>query len=418
MSYSKKMLAALHNEDLSEAQLMFEQALKKDDVELLISLASELEQLGFLGEAKQIYLQTVERFPEADELYLSLAEIAIEDGAIDEAFEYLEKIEKSSDNYVQALVLTADLYQTLEIPEVSEVKLEEAIELQPDEPLLTFALAELYYSEGKYDEAIREYAKLNPAEIMERTRISTFERIGSAYSMNGHFEKAVQFLEKALEEDEDSDDDLLFRLGVTYLQLHENQKGIMYLQQLRTLSPHYPNYQLMLGRALQEEEQLEEAQKVLAEGIAENPYQAELYQFASENAYRLHDFDAAEDYLLEAIELDELRDENLYRLTNLYVEQKRWQDVIRAFSEMENDEHPYANWNLAKAQNELENYVESHANYEKAYKELKDEPDFLKDYALFLREEGEIKQARELLTHYLHLEPADIEVASLLDDLQ
>jgi Flp pilus assembly protein TadD len=47
---------------------------------------------------------------------------------------------------------------------------------------------------------------------------------------------------------------------------------------------------------------------------------------------------------------------------------------------------------------------------------LKDEPDFLKDYALFLRLNGEYEKARPLLLRYLELEPADIEVASLLED--
>lgn len=51
-SYSEKMLAALKNEDLTEANLMFEEALKKDDPEILASLAEELQALGFLEEAK------------------------------------------------------------------------------------------------------------------------------------------------------------------------------------------------------------------------------------------------------------------------------------------------------------------------------------------------------------------------------
>ena len=52
-SYSEKMLAALKNEDLTEANLMFEEALKKDDPEILASLAEELQALGFLEEAKK-----------------------------------------------------------------------------------------------------------------------------------------------------------------------------------------------------------------------------------------------------------------------------------------------------------------------------------------------------------------------------
>lgn len=56
---------------------------------------------------------------------------------------------------------------------------------------------------------------------------------------------------------------------------------------IKTLNPHYQSLYLYLAEALQEEEQLEEAKAVIEEGITENPFQVELYQFASENAYRL-----------------------------------------------------------------------------------------------------------------------------------
>ena len=75
-------------------------------------------------------------------------------------------------------------------------------------------------------------------------------------------------------------------------------------QQLKTLNPHYQSLYLYLAGA-QEEEQLEEAKAVIEEGITENPFQVELYQFASENAYRLHDIAGAENWLLKALELGE-----------------------------------------------------------------------------------------------------------------
>lgn len=54
MSYSEKMVQALQAENLAEAQLMFEEALKKDDENTLADLGETLLSLGFLEEAKQI----------------------------------------------------------------------------------------------------------------------------------------------------------------------------------------------------------------------------------------------------------------------------------------------------------------------------------------------------------------------------
>ena len=77
-------------------------------------------------------------------------------------------------------------------------------------------------------------------------------------------------------------------------------------QQLKTLNPHYQSLYLYLAEALKKK-QLDEAKAVIEEGIAENPFQVELYQFASENAYRLHDIAGAENWLLKALELGENR---------------------------------------------------------------------------------------------------------------
>lgn len=71
-------------------------------------------------------------------------------GSIDLAFEYLEKVDKQSDYYPQSLLAIADLYQVIGIPEVSEAKLKEAAGLLPDEPLIQFALAELYFSVDQF----------------------------------------------------------------------------------------------------------------------------------------------------------------------------------------------------------------------------------------------------------------------------
>jgi len=415
-TYSEKMLQALHEEELAQAQLMFAEAIRKDDDDTLADLGEELLSLGFLEEAKLVFDHLITIFPEADGLNLPLAEIAIENNLIDDAFVYLEKVGKDSDSYVQSLLVTADLYQVIGIPEVSEAKLKEAQRLMPDEPLILFALGELYFSNGQFQESATAYQELLNGQVTEISNVSINERLGSTLSMSGDFEGAIPFLEKALEEGQT--DDRLFQLAFTYLQLHENQKAIALLQQLRALNPHYQSLYLSLGEALQEEEQLEEARIVLAEGIKENPFQVDLYQLASENAYRLHDTEKAEALLKEALELGEKTDETRLTLSNLYLNEHRFDEVIDVVQQMEEQGHPYGEWNLAHAYNELEEFDLAKVHYEQAYQELSHEPEFLKEYAVFLREEGQLEKAKELLQHYLHHEPGDNEAQSLLDDIE
>lgn len=413
-SYSEKMLAALKAEDLSEANLMFEEALKKDTPEILASLAEELQALGFLDEAKRVLEKLLSDFPEEDIFYLSLAEIAIENDDIDGAFEYLEQIAPDSENYLESLLVTADLYQVLGIPEVSEAKLMQAKTIAPEEPLITFALAELHFSANQLGEAINDYGQLQKQGIDEIANISIDERIGTAYSIMGGFEEAIPFLERALEKEHTSD--RLFQLGFTYYQIHDHQKAINYLQELITLDPQYQSGYYYLADSLKEEELLEEALLAAEEGIKENPYQVELLHLASEIAYRLRDSKKAEELLLQALETGEKMDETLLTLSNLYLNEDQPDKAIEMINQMDEEDNPYAAWNLAQAYNELEDFGAAGTYYKQAYEDLAHEPDFLKAYGIFLREDGQLETARAVLTSYLALEPGDLEVQSLLEE--
>jgi tetratricopeptide (TPR) repeat protein len=306
------------------------------------------------------------------------------------------------------------LYQVLGIPEVSEAKLLQAKTIAPEEPLITFALAELHFTTNQLGEAINEYGQLQKQGVDEIANISIDERIGTAYSMMGGFEEAIPFLERALEQEHTSD--RLFQLGFTYYQIHDHQKAINYLQELITLDPQYQSGYYYLADSLKEEELLEEALLAAEEGIKENPYQVELLHLASEIAYRLRDSKKAEELLLQALETGDKTDESLLTLSNLYLNEDQPDKAIEMISQMEEEGNPYAAWNLAQAYNELEDFAAAGTYYKQAYEDLAHEPDFLKAYGIFLREDGQLEPARAVLTNYLEMEPGDLEVQSLLEE--
>ncbi|MDN6409016.1 MAG: tetratricopeptide repeat protein, partial [Tetragenococcus halophilus] len=412
---SEKMLDALDQEDFAEAQLQLNQAIKEDNEDILEELGESLLSIGFLEEAKQVFESLKSRHPEQKENNLPLAEIAVENNETDAALELLEEIGSDSELYPQALLVTADLYQVLGIPEVSESKLKEASRILPDEPLIQFALAELYLSMDRFNEAAFIYQHLLELGEEEINNVSIKERLGTTLSLEGDFENAVEYLEASLEEGET--DERLFQTAFVYRQLKDNDKSIRYLQELRELNPQYRALYLPLAESLQEEELVEEAQTVIEEGIQENPYQVDLYHFASENSYRLHDAKKAEDYLLQALELGEKTEETLLTLSNLYINEERFEEAIKTVKQMEDTQNPYALWNLAHAYNELEDFEQAGQYYEQASVELKHEPDFMKEYGIFLREEGRLEEAKSYLSHYLEHEPGDMEAESILDDL-
>lgn len=411
-SYSKKMAEAIANQDTSSAQLHFEKALEKDTPEELGSLGEHLFELGFLEEAQTIFSQLLEKFPEAEELHIPLAEIAIENNEIDEAFTHLEAVPKQHPVYIESLLVLADLYQVLGLPEVSELKLKEAKKILLDEPLLDFALAELYFNSEKFSEALDLYLDLIKKGFDQFSEVALSERVGVCYSMAGNFEEAVPYLEAALTLNRSEDH--LFQLAFTFMQMHENQKAIVLFQELKELSPTYQSLYLYLGDLLQEEGQLAESLSVLEEGIEQNPYQVSLYQLAAEVAFKLGKIEVSEGYLKKAVELEEDIEASLMALTNLYINEDRYEEIVSLSQKYQFSENPYLLWNLAHAQNELEEYGEAKLYYSKAADALGHHAEFLKEYGLFLREEGELEQARVLLTHYLEHEPEDLTIIELL----
>ena len=87
-------------------------------------------------------------------------------------------------------------------------------------------------------------------------------------------------------------------------------------------------------------------------GISKNAFDARLLLLASQLAYELHDAAQSESYLLSAKEVAEDEEEVLMRLTNLYLEEERYEDVI-AFAK-EPIDNVLTKWNIAKAYQGLE----------------------------------------------------------------
>lgn len=417
MNYGEQMIEALQNNALEEAQELFIEALEKDQPEELYVLADTLYQLGFLAETKAIYEHLLIDFSHDDELKIGLAEIAIEEDDIDGAMDWLMAIEEESPAYPQALLVSADLYQVQGLYEVSEQKLLLAKELLLDEPILTFALAELYFVMGKYAQAIYGYEELSEAGLGEISGINLAQRIGSAYSAVGDFEQAIPYLELAEKENETTD--LLFELGFTYLQNKEYRRASETLFKLKELDPSYTSLYPYLAKSLEEENQLDRATEVIREGLRADQYNPELFYYAADLFLKLGDEEQGEYYYQESLELNPDNETVQLALINLYLKQERFSEaVVKIETALENEEaDAQFYWSLALAQEGLENYAKAAEAYQTAYPSFTRNKDFLKAYALFLREEGALELTKEVIEKYLEIESSDEEMIAILDEI-
>ena len=403
------MVASLQKQDLAHANKYFERALTNDTEEELLELADYLESIGFFPQAKRIYETLAPHYPEA---YISLAQIASEDGQAEEAFAYLEEITSDSDWYVTALLVKADLYQMEGLPDVAREKLAEAKQLS-DEPLVTFGMAEIDFELGNFNQAIKEYASLDNRMIYEQTGVSTYQRIGVSYASLGKFEVAIEFLEKSLEIE--YDDAVAFELATILYDQKEYQKANLCFKQIDTISPEFEGYEYGYALSLHAEHQTEEALRLTQQGLSKNPFDTRLLLLASQLSYELHDERKAEDYLLKAKDNAEDLEEIALRLSNLYLEQERFDEVLK-FEEQDID-NVLTKWNIARAYQALEQTTAALERYRLLLSDLKENPEFLEQYIYLLREMGDFEEAKHQAEHYLHLVPDDVEMQELYNSL-
>ena len=399
MNNSEKMLSAIEAQDLVQAEQWFEKALLEDSDSILLDLGEYLESIGFFLQAKRIYNKLAPLYPQVN---LNLAAIASEDGDLEEAFGYLEEISSNDPWYVNALLIKADLYQMEGLPYVAREKLVEASQLS-DDPIITFGMAEIDFELGNFTQAIKEYASLDNRTIYEQTGISTYQRIGVSYASLGKFEAAIEFLQKAIELE--YDESTVFELAVILYDQEYYQKANLYFKQLDTLSPDFEGYEYIYALSLHADHRAEEALFMAQQGLNKNPFDSQLALLASQVSYELHDTEKAESYLLDAWDNADDLEEIALRLTNLYLEQERYEDILDL--EDQDWDNVLTRWNIARSYQALEDIEKARELYGELHRDLRDNPEFLEEYIYLLRECGELERAKQEAQHYLSLVPDD-----------
>ena len=403
------MLSAIEAQDLVQAEQWFEKALLEDSDSILLDLAEYLESIGFFLQAKRIYNKLA---PLYSQVNLNLAAIASEDGDLEEAFGYLEEIRSNDPWYVNALLIKADLYQMEGLPDVAREKLVEASQLS-DDPIITFGMAEIDFELGNFTQAIKEYASLDNRTIYEQTGISTYQRIGVSYASLGKFEAAIEFLQKAIELE--YDESAVFELAVILYDQEDYQKANLYFKQLDTLSPDFEGYEYIYALSLHADNQAEAALLMAQQGLNKNPFDSQLALLASQVSYELHDTEKAESYLLDAWDNADDLEELALRLTNLYLEQERYEDILDL--EDQDWDNVLTRWNIARSYQALEDIEKARELYGELHRDLRDNPEFLEEYIYLLRECGELERAKQEAQHYLSLVPDDSVMQEFYDSL-
>lgn len=416
-SYAEQMLDALERGQLDTAQQFFDQSLRQDSDELVYSLAEELYALGFLDESRRAYQQLLAKYPEEDELRTALADIAIEDGDIDDAQNYLAQIQPDSDSYLRALLVKADIYQSEGLNEAAEHSLLQAEKLAPDEDIIQFALAEFYFANQAYQKAISRYRALLLKGKREMSRVDLVARIGVAYAQIGQYDHAIGYLEQI--KPELMTLDTRFQLAILYQETHRENEAIRLFNDILDVDPKYTSVYPLLGQAYTQVHQLEDAYRTYQAGLAQDETNVLLYRLAGQAAEKLGDTAAAKAYYLKGLAVDESDVATLIALTDLLFAQQRYDDVIaRLTAAMQEDVvDPQFYWSLARAYQAIGETEKAAENWETAAPLFQDNSAFLRDLVDWYHEQGQPEAEIKALKQYLFLAPDDMDMQMRLEDL-
>lgn len=417
MSYSEKVIDLIQSGQLEEVDETIQLALMQDNDETIYLLGNSLYQLGFLDETRRVYQHLMELHPEDDELKIYLAEIEIEEGNDLDALEILHEINESSPAYPQALLVEADYYMLNDLPEVSLQKLDEANRILPNEVVILFALAEVYYSLSDFQGAISYYEKIAEAGHDEFAGTSIQGRLGEAYLMTGDYEEAILYLKEALTLKEEAP--IYFQLGFAYSAREEVEKAIDSYEKAKAIDPDAIGVYLALSDSYESLQNYKKALEILEEAILINELDIDLYLRAGEVATKAKYYDRAKNYFEKALDLEPDNDRLVIAYARFLIHMDEYEEVVDLYekSSASVKEDPDASWILATANNMIEDYEKAREYFNTAFNYFADDFVFLKEYAIFLREDGQREKMREVLERYLTLNPnPDNEVMSLLDD--
>ncbi|MET3696107.1 tetratricopeptide repeat protein [Bacillus oleivorans] len=415
MSISEQCLITYENGDFDKANQLYQQILKTGMPEDQLQLADGLQHLGFLEEALSLFEALHIQFPDEGEIKLALAETLQDLGREDEALIYTSSIEADDPVYPQALLMEADFYQAQGLFEVSEEKLMRAKKILPDEPVIDFALGELYAAEGKWLEAIECYERVETNPNKDDLEIN--KPLALALTSAGKFEEALDFYEKAL--DEKLDSDTLFGYGFAAEKAGYNQTAIEKWTELKELDPDYFSVHLLLARVYEKEEMLNESLLAVKEGIEKDPFHKELFYYAGKLSLKLGYEEEAESYFREALAIDPSYLDALQTFVKLLIHLERYEEAVNMITayQGEGEEHPELTWDLSFCLHHLERYEDALTEYQRAYTYFKNKKEFLLDYGEFLMEYGLRNDASKIFSDALAIDPTDIEVRDILERL-
>ncbi|KRN98355.1 tetratricopeptide repeat protein [Companilactobacillus kimchiensis] len=414
MSKADEVIETIDDGDFSKVDSLIKASLLEDDEQTQFSLAETLMSRGLSVQAKTVYEHLLTIYPTEGQILSRLAEIAVSDGDSDQALDYISMITPDSPAYAENLLVSADIYQSQALYEVSEQKLLTGIREFPDEEVFKFALAEVYFDENKFSKALTYYDMLLDLDIKNYSGISITLRKASSLAGDGQYEEAISEYEKlnALELNEDAQ----FQLGFLYNQVKDYNKSISTLEKLLATNRDYPTVYPILAEDYLNIKKNSDAFKYAQLGLNLNELDERLYAIAFESGLP-EDAKGAIKILEKGIKTVESPLPLIIKLSDYYITKGQFKANLDLLRDRDVSNNPKLTWNLAKSEFETDNIEKAQADILVVLDDFKDNLDYLSDLIEILRSTGNNDILKPALELYLKQDPDNEAMQGLLDQM-
>ena len=193
----------------------------------------------------------------------------IQNGKIEEALQALfgniEEDPTIIENYINAGIVLADANEI----EKAERFFQKALTIDPKNGVVFYNLANVYYNQQRYQEAIKLYQQALQTEIEQ---VDCNYMIGMAFNQLESFKLALPYLMTAAELDKDKDAEVQFQYGLTLCHLEMFQEAIKQLNYVLSINPNHVDALYNLGLATyMETEDADEAIQYFDKAIQIDP---------------------------------------------------------------------------------------------------------------------------------------------------
>ncbi|MDO0964073.1 tetratricopeptide repeat protein [Staphylococcus haemolyticus] len=397
-----KLIDDINLQKLDNLDSRVNDALTSNNDDALFILGETLYNFGLTPQGLEVFRTLYHKYPDESELLIYFIEGLMSENQTDEALEYLSQVAISTEK----LMLEADLYQQINMTEVAIDKLIEARELEPNDPIIHFALAEMLYFDGQYLRATREYEVVLGTGEYEVNGINLFARMADCALQSGNYSDAINLYDEINEDEMTSED--FFKKAIAYEKNDITHEAIKITKNLLSKDPDFIQGYFYLQSLYENEKNYPDAIETGKEGLRLNQFYKEL--MVSTGSLEIEHGDANEgvELLKQALEVDNAYHEPLLILSDLFRNEEDYEAIIAFLSYVDEDDlDPVFMWHLAHAFGQEERDKEAQHFFELAYPTMKTQSAFLSDYYYYLIEIGYKEKAKTILQQLIEMDPSN-----------